>query len=93
VARARDSVASLVSTRPFPVLGGFTQPGFDRIPLYIPDYLFPLIAVSNPTVEIVLRPKGSGMLHDPVRLKCRSPFEPPDLPRQQVSRARGRDSA
>ena len=44
------------------------------------------MAVSNPAVRIVFCPERSGTLHDPVRLKRRSPFEPPDLPRQRVSR-------
>ena len=59
--------------------GGIAQPGLDRISFHVPDDLLALVAVSNPTVKIVLRPEGAGTLHDPVRLKGRSAFDPCDL--------------
>ena len=77
---------SPAGARPFPVFRGFTQSGFDWVLFHIPDDLFPLVAVPNPTVEIVLRPKGSGTFQNPVRFESRSAFDPRDLPRQGVSR-------
>ena len=35
--------------------------------------------------QIVLRPEGSGTLHDPVRLEGRSAFDPGDFPRKGVT--------